>query len=116
MSTCYQDAVSRLDKIHEKNEEYSVKTERNHLMRMKRNSGKDQNLLTRSRMKSAENRKVAVDVNLERERVLEQLVVVELKRAPLHSGLLQGFGYIDKVLRREKEAERPGERADSEVP
>ena len=39
-----------------------MKSEREHLMRMARNSGKEKNLLTRSRMKSAENRMVIFDL------------------------------------------------------
>lgn len=40
VGTCYQDAVSRLDRIHQNNEQYAMKSERAHLLRMARNSGK----------------------------------------------------------------------------
>lgn len=57
VGTCYLDAVGRLNLIHQKNEEYAKKSEREHQMRMARNSARDRNVLNLSRMKSAENRK-----------------------------------------------------------
>ena len=68
VSTCYNDAVNRLDRIHQKNQDYAQEAERQHSLRMARNSGKQKNLLMRSRLQSAENRKVNLQ-NIQKEEV-----------------------------------------------
>lgn len=53
VGTCYSDAIHRIDKIHQRNEDYALKSEVRHEKRMARNNNKEKNLISRSRLQSA---------------------------------------------------------------
>jgi hypothetical protein len=61
IATCYDEALFRKERILEKNEEFAEKSWNECRTRLARNNSKEKKLLTISRLKSAENKKVDIE-------------------------------------------------------